>query len=337
MNLIQEAEILLATDERAALKKYMQSIEFEPDFAPMACFRIGEISNRMGEALNSFQYHEMAYKLNPGFSEVIVQPEHPSYVYVYKEPVEHKVTKCPLCGSGGAPYAAFNVTTSIDFLHGFHPVRLWMACDDCHHLFAHNYPVQLNDILSNSAFEFNLKPKPHLFPLLSSIVMNITNLAPGRKLLEVGVGAGEFSAVAKEFLFDVTGLDIRSAYAKAVSEMLDIPVYTSDFDAFESVDGYDVIVMGDVIEHMADPLRALRKAHSLLNDNGVLWISTPNFESAFSMVSKDKDPMWRIVEHLNYFSYRSLGLWLNRIGFEVVNYSVSSHYNGSMEVTAIKR
>jgi 2-polyprenyl-3-methyl-5-hydroxy-6-metoxy-1,4-benzoquinol methylase len=167
--------------------------------------------------------------------------------------------------------------------------------------------------------------------------MLISQIAKGPRLLEVGVGAGEFSAVAKEFLFDVTGLDIRPKYAETVSKMLDIPVFTEDFQKFDSEEKFDVLVMGDVIEHMQDPVGALRKAHSLLSDQGVLWISTPNFESAFAMVKKDADPMWRIVEHLNYFSFRSLSKWLNIIGFDVVNYNVSAHYNGSMEVTAIKR
>ena len=77
----------------------------------------------------------------------------------------------------------------------------------------------------------------------------------------------------------------------------------------------------------------LEKGHSMLNKEGVIWISTPNFESAFSYIMKDKDPMWRVCEHLNYFSYASLKNTLEKIGFAIVDYS--QHYNGCMEVTAI--
>lgn len=335
--LFREAEGLLNNDDEKALSIYKKMASEQSQYTSLACFRVGEICNRLMDPLTSFEYHQLAYKVNPQFSKVIVKEDHPSYNYIYNEPHETIIDRCPLCGTKGSPYACYNTTTSLDYIHGFNPIRLWMCCDECHHLYANNYPVQLGELLKNTAFEFNLNPKTHLFSKLSPILMMLSQIAPGSRLLEVGVGAGEFSAVAKEFLFDVTGLDIRSKYAEAVSEMLNIPVYTEDFQQFNSEESFDLLVMGDVIEHMQDPVAAIRKAHSLLSDQGVLWISTPNFESAFSMVMKDKDPMWRIVEHLNYFSFRALKKWLDAVGFEVVNYNVSGHYNGSMEVTALKR
>lgn len=336
-NLFNEAEHLLLNEDEKALSLYMKLISEESQYSAFAAFRIGEICNRLGDALSSFEYHQLAYQIAPDFSKYLVKEDHPSFRYTYTKPSEVIIDCCPLCGSKGSPYAAYNATTSLDFIHGFNPIRLWLCCDECHHLFANNYPEILGELLTNTAFEFNLEPKTHLFPKLSPILMQISQMATGSRLLEVGVGAGEFSAVAKEFQFDVTGLDIRPKYAEAVSRMLDIPVYCEDFQKFHSEEKFNVLVMGDVIEHMNDPVGALRKAHSLLLDQGVLWLSTPNFESAFSMVMKDKDPMWRIVEHLNYFSFRSLSKWLNIIGFEVVNYNVSGHYNGSMEITAIKK
>jgi 2-polyprenyl-3-methyl-5-hydroxy-6-metoxy-1,4-benzoquinol methylase len=336
-SLIKEAERLLNKEDEMALSLYKRIVDEEPQFSALAYFRMGEICNRLKDPLASFKFHQLAYAANNHFSKVLVKEDHPSYHYEFTNPIETLVEKCPLCGEKGLPYACYNATTSLDFIHGFHPIRLWMCCDDCHHLFAYNYPVQLGELLTNSSFEFNLIPKTNLFSRISPIVMMISQIAPGSRLLEVGVGGGEFSAVAKEFLFDVTGLDIRPKYAEAVSRMLSISVFTEDFQKFHSDERFDVLVMGDVIEHMQDPVGAIRKAHSLLAEQGVLWISTPNFESAFSMVMKEADAMWRIVEHLNYFSFRSLKKWLDIVGFDVVNYNVSGHYNGSMEVTAIKR
>ena len=61
-----------------------------------------------------------------------------------------------------------------------------------------------------------------------------------------------------------------------------------------------MVIMGDVLEHVSDPVRAVEKAHELLEDDGALWISTPNFESAFSLVADHDDPMRRQQYHLNY-------------------------------------
>ena len=308
------------------------------DSAGVAYFRLGEIANRAGKVMKAKTYHTKAFEADPKLAQKLLKEDHPVYHYEYK-PVEDEITvvHCPLCQRRGVPYSCYNAITSIDFLTGFNPIRVWMYCENCHHLFAHNYPRNLGEILANSAFEFNMKVKTQWLPIIGGTIADLKKKAPGNRLLEVGVGSGEMTAVAKEYLFDVTGVDIRPAYAENISRMLNVPIYSVDFLLFESEQPFDVICMGNVIEHMANPVVAIKKASQLLNDKGILWISTPNFESAFSMVMKDRDPMWRIIEHLNYFSFRSLKAILEANHFEVIDYKISARYNGSMEVTAIKK
>jgi len=42
---------------------------------------------------------------------------------------------------------------------------------------------------------------------------------------------------------------------------------------------YDLIIMNNLIEHVRDPVQELRKAGSLLNSGGVIFIETPNTDS----------------------------------------------------------
>ncbi|PZD97825.1 hypothetical protein DNH61_00770 [Paenibacillus sambharensis] len=332
----KQAEALLREHDEQAIQAYEDLLE-DPVAAALSSYRLGEIYNRRKNIAVSQKYHTQAFELQPQLAALLVPEDHPSHNYVYTPTNEQVVNQCTLCGNEqNELYACINTVTGLDFIPGFNPVRVWNRCPDCHHLFTSSYPMNLDELLTSTAFSFNLNPNSRLFPMISQIMTRIKEQTPGNRLLEVGVGAGEFSAVAKEFLFDVTGMDIRPVYAKRVSEMLGVPILTENFLHFEDNRGYDVICMGDVIEHMADPVTALKKAHSLLNDQGVLWLSTPNFESAFSLIHKDQDPMWRVVEHLNYFSYVSLRKLLEKIGFTVQHYSVSSHYNGSMELTCIK-
>ena len=72
------------------------------------------------------------------------------------------------------------------------------------------------------------------------------------------------------------------------------------------------------------------------NASGVLWLSTPNFESSFAIVAGHNDPMRREASHKNYFSRESLVNLLARFGLSPVDYRISGHYNGSMEVAAVK-
>jgi len=94
--------------------------------------------------------------------------------------------------------------------------------------------------------------------------------------------------------------------------------------------------MGDVLEHVSDPLCAISKAESLLKDNGALWISTPSFESAFTQIAGHNDVMRKQQYHLNYFSRQSLYSTLERNNLAPIDYQISSHFNGSMEVVAVK-
>lgn len=305
--------------------------------APLAYYRMGQILNRRQQVDESLDCHRTAFELDNLLARSITENDHPCYDYRYGFVEQTCVSNCPICGEEGRRHSCYNAITNPQFTRGFDPIRLWMYCDSCHHIFAANYPTDLAAVLRSTVHDSHLCPNPAIFPALGSILRNIKQLAPGNRFLEIGVGAGEMAAVAKEFLFDVTGIDIRPAYAEAVSKMLDVPIYATDFRDFESDRPFDVICLGDVIEHTTEPVRMLLKIVGLLSPNGVLWLSTPNFESASSRVLKYNDPLWLACEHLNYFCYRSLRSILQSMGMTVVDYAVSAHCAGAMEITAVKR
>lgn len=305
--------------------------------APLAYYRMGEILNRLQQIDESLDCHRTAFELDECLTRGITCNDHPCYDYRYGFVEQTHVTQCPMCGQEGQKHSCYNAITNPSFTPGFDPIRLWMYCDSCHHIFASNYPTDLGSVLRGTSHGSHLSPNPAIFPALGRILSNIKRAAPGNRLLEIGVGAGEMAAVAKEFLFDVTGIDIRPAYADAVSKMLDIPVHAVDFLYFESEQPFDVICMGDVLEHTTEPVRMLLRTVSLLSPGGVLWISTPNFESAFSQAMKDNNPQWQACEHLNYFCYRSLQAMLQSMGMTVVDYAVSRHCPGTMELTSVRR
>ena len=304
--------------------------------APLAYYRMGEILNRMGKIDEAIDCHRTAFQLDQCLTRGITSNDHPCYDYRYGFVEQTHITVCPMCGQEGRKHSCYNAVTKPDFTPGFDPIRIWMYCDSCHHIFASNYPTDLASVLRGHAHGSHLSPRHEVFPALGRVLCNIRKLAPGNRLLEIGCGAGEMSAVAKEFLFDVTGIDIRPAYAEAVSKMLDIPIHAGDFLDFQADEPFDVICMGDVLEHTTEPVRMLLRSVSLLNPGGVLWISTPNFESAFSRVSQDNNPLWRACEHLNYFCYRSLQAMLESMGMPVVDYAISRHCLGTMELTAVR-
>ncbi|WP_214480575.1 class I SAM-dependent methyltransferase [Bacillus sp. SM2101] len=336
-----EAEQLLKNNQdQDAEEKYLLLYDkAHKELSPIVSFRLGEIYNRKKWVKESSQFHTNAFLQDPLLANKLIPETHPMYHFNYlsfKES-EHKVTACPLCSLQGELHSCYNSLTNVDFVQGFNPVRIWMQCRSCNHIFAHNYPIELNKILTNSSPELYFQQRVETLPIIGDIFSNIKRFSKGSKLLDIGTGAGEMAAVAKEFLYSITGVEIRPVYAKHVSDTLEIPIVKTDIMHYETNELYDVIILGDIIEHTPEPLKVLKKVRTLLKKDGILWISTPNFESGYTAIMKDKDAMWRVCEHVNYFSYTSLLKALEISGFVCMEYSASKRFYGSMELIVTKQ
>ena len=99
---------------------------------------------------------------------------------------------------------------------------------------------------------------------------------PGGKILDVGCGPGWFlSSLGSEW--DRYGVEV-STYASKVARNSGA-IHNGTLEEYTET-GFDVIVMNHVIEHIADPVSVLKKIKNILNDDGVLIIGTPDFDSA---------------------------------------------------------
>jgi 2-polyprenyl-3-methyl-5-hydroxy-6-metoxy-1,4-benzoquinol methylase len=76
--------------------------------------------------------------------------------------------------------------------------------------------------------------------------------------------------------------------------------------------GYQCVVMSDVIEHVSDPVEALRLARELLEPGGFLLLSTPNLESFWC-----KKFQLKPAEHLFLFSSKNLRKLLEKLMLKI--------------------
>ena len=154
----------------------------------------------------------------------------------------------------------------------------------------------------------------------------------GGKMLDVGCGVGHFLYTAKRRHWNVKGLDISSAAAKAAKEAYDIDVSLGTLeDADLKQNEFDVVTLWDVIEHIRRPLQNVHAANKFIRMGGVLAIKTPNEHGLFKWIAL-KCYRWfgpraafllKYVYYVpHYFSYskKSLDILLKRNGFEPVLY-----------------
>jgi len=174
---------------------------------------------------------------------------------------------------------------------------------------------------------YMLKPDPHSS---HSVILRWLGEGRGRRLLDVGAADGLLSRQLTERGWRVTAIEGDPALAQAgarhcgrmITVNLDreIPVGEGPFD---------VIVYGDVLEHLVDPLRVLVELDRSLGAGGFVIISVPNVAHLWIrllLLVGRFDYLDRGIldhSHLRFFTERSLRAMLADAGLSVERFSAT--------------
>jgi 2-polyprenyl-3-methyl-5-hydroxy-6-metoxy-1,4-benzoquinol methylase len=160
------------------------------------------------------------------------------------------------------------------------------------------------------------------------VLASLGKLVRGRRLLDVGCGIGHFVATAHESGWDALGVDLSTA---AIETAQRLGARCEAIDLFDSrlrPASYDVVIMSEFIEHVAPPGRFLARAEELLDRGGLLYLTTPNFDSLQRYLFRQHLP-WLAPQHLLYFDPRSFArvlrdsTALELVEMQTKNFSVS--------------
>lgn len=141
---------------------------------------------------------------------------------------------------------------------------------------------------------------------------------PG-KALEIGSGAGWMLRALRKHGWRVVGNErnVQSSVAALPKEGL--PVFVGGLEAVRSNAQFDLIIMFQVLEHLVDPLTALRDCARLLAPRGVLVVAVPNLDSWQARLC---GPFWfhlDVPRHLFHFTPASLARALDQAGLQVTS------------------
>ena len=116
------------------------------------------------------------------------------------------------------------------------------------------------------------------------IIFQTKDLIKGKKVLDLGCGAGRLSLFAAKYAKEVFGIDyIEKAidYANkfaGITKSENVTFQVGDLDLFKNKK-FDVILISDVLQHVDDPLKTLKQCNKILKQNGIVIISIPNFNN----------------------------------------------------------
>jgi 2-polyprenyl-3-methyl-5-hydroxy-6-metoxy-1,4-benzoquinol methylase len=126
-----------------------------------------------------------------------------------------------------------------------------------------------------------------------------------QSILDVGCGKGEFVWAALGQGYAIEGLEL-SAEAVAFARSLALPVrHQSLFSSELDCRLWSAITMFEVLEHVDKPAAMIKRATDLLEPGGLLYLTTPNFNSLDRLGLGSR---WHVFhpEHITYFSTRGL-------------------------------
>jgi SAM-dependent methyltransferase len=130
----------------------------------------------------------------------------------------------------------------------------------------------------------------------------------GRRLFEVGSGAGGFGSYARSRGWSYVGVDV-SAAAAAYARRLGLAVARVEPNDPVALlpQSVDLVVLWEVIEHIWDVDGWLNEISRALRPRGVVVLSTPNLaKSGYWTTIKEGSPKSSPPIHLNFFSATSL-------------------------------
>jgi 2-polyprenyl-3-methyl-5-hydroxy-6-metoxy-1,4-benzoquinol methylase len=164
--------------------------------------------------------------------------------------------------------------------------------------------------------------KLFLWPEKVRRVFSGRNILPwiGRgRLLDVGCGQGVNMATLHNMGWDVHGVDFSETAVEEAHELFGDHVKLGDFlDVHYDDRSFDVVLFNHSLEHLSDPVSALREARRILDDEGVLVVAVPNAGSMEARLFGRWWFPWDPPRHLYHFGKAPLSRLLNRAGFRVV-------------------
>lgn len=153
----------------------------------------------------------------------------------------------------------------------------------------------------------------------------LDNLHEGSRVLDIGIGGGTIGRICSKKGLRFFGVEPNPGWAQAAEhDYCDIYMGTLEETPDSFLSNYDVVLFSDVLEHMVDPLSALKRLVHLQGTKTVFLISVPNianiwirFNLFFGRFEYKKQGILDHT-HLRFFTKRSLISMINSADLKIV-------------------
>lgn len=157
------------------------------------------------------------------------------------------------------------------------------------------------------------------------------------KVLEIGAGGGDTLLEIKRLKLatEVVGVELmKLANSQQTNPEIDKLIFGNieNMELDLPNEYFDVIICGDIIEHLIDPWSVLLKLRKYLKQNGVIIASIPNFREIRNVYNVFLSANFKYTDmgtldktHLRFFCKKNMVELLESANFSVL--SINSNYN----------
>ncbi len=203
--------------------------------------------------------------------------------------------KCYHCGSSNNEfYAKANDIEYFSSNKDYH----YYLCNDCEVLFIYPQPLnELQQIYPANYYSFNDDQKSFSFKIKNKLDQlffkrHVRSIQKKEiNVLDVGGGTGTVCDTIKAIDNRISKTQIIDidATAEKIATLKGHSYFRGRMEDFETEQQFDLILMLNLIEHVASPSAVLKKATQLLSPGGIIIIQTPNYKSLDASIFRHKN------------------------------------------------
>jgi 2-polyprenyl-3-methyl-5-hydroxy-6-metoxy-1,4-benzoquinol methylase len=189
-------------------------------------------------------------------------------------------------------------------------------CESCKFIFSRKIPSSEELEKYYKAYGSSSYLSPITIKRYNELLDQFEPYRKTNKILDAGCGAGYFLDEAKKRGWQIYGTELSDKAIQICTEKgIKMKKGFVDPSNYEP-NTFDIITSFEVIEHINNPQSELKNFNIILRDGGLVYITTPNFNSILRYHLKAKYNVISYPEHLSYYTKTTLKKMFELNGFK---------------------
>tara|TARA_A100001015_G_scaffold283400_1_gene348675 strand:+ start:4934 stop:5860 length:927 start_codon:yes stop_codon:yes gene_type:complete len=176
------------------------------------------------------------------------------------------------------------------------------------------------DVDHSSQDDYRVRTFDKFLNIFENKYKNILNSYKNFKVLDIGTASGSFLKSLKKKKWKGIGIEPNKKLSCDGSKKNNVEILNENLrkNLFPN-NCFSVVFFWDVFEHLSNPNEALEISYDILNENGLIMINFPNYNTIIAKVLGNYWPFW-LSAHLCYYNKKTISKILYNNNFKVLSF-----------------